>query len=57
MKKNKKNVPKKQALESQYTEIMKNIRPQLAYQKDLKQPHLHRYVDSVTTYGAYEEPI
>jgi len=51
--------PKKQKspLETQYLDIIKIPRPFVPQEDTLQQPHVNKFVDSVTTYGAYEEPI
>ncbi len=58
MKKNKLNSKKKKSsLEAQYVDIIKIPRSFVAQEETLRQPHINKFVDSVTTYGAYEEPI
>jgi hypothetical protein len=48
---------KKSPLETQYLDIIKIPRFFVVQEETLQQPHINKYVDSVTTYGAYEEPI
>jgi hypothetical protein len=57
MKKVKTTFKKKKSLEAQYLHIVKTPRPFVGAEGTLKQPHVYKFVDSVTTYGAYEEPI
>jgi hypothetical protein len=60
MKKNKIRQKKTQSLEDMYKEIIKISTSHLTRndtEETLEQPHLFRFVDSVTTYGAYQEPI
>jgi len=58
MKKNKITSKKKKSpLEDQYLDIIKIPRYFVAQEETLQQPHINKFVDSVTTYGAYEEPI
>jgi hypothetical protein len=59
MKKNKITPKKKKSpLETQYLDIVKIPCPFVLHQEEtLQQPHINKFVDSVTTYGAYEKPI
>ena len=58
----KKSFPKKEkTIEELYREIIKSF-PSLPLQKEtyegtLEQPHVLTFVETVTTYGAYQEPI
>lgn len=53
-----KPVNKKKLLEAQYLEIVtKLVVSRISGQDSLEQPHAHKVVDSITTYGAYEKPI
>lgn len=48
-------------LERDYAKLMERARPAIrrppVYLENLEQPSHLRFVDSFTTYGAYEEPI
>jgi len=59
MKKNKTTFKKKKSLKDQYLEIIKFPHPLTTRQENesLEQPHLYKFVDTVTTYGPYEKPI
>jgi len=57
MKKNKKTLRKKTSLAVQYLDIVKISHPFVSQEGTLQQPHINKFVDSVTTYGAYEKPI
>jgi hypothetical protein len=57
MKKNKKTLKRKRSIESKYWDIVKIPRHFLFEEGTLQQPHINKFIDSVTTYGAYEEPI
>ena len=57
MKRNKTTFKKKKSLAAQYLDIVRIPRPFVAQEETLQQPHIHKFVDSVTTYGAYEKPI
>ena len=48
---------KKESFENQYWELVKAPPPLLTEKETLEQPHLYKFVDSVTTYGAYQKPI
>jgi hypothetical protein len=57
MKKNKTTFKKKRSLENKYWDIVKIPSPLVAAEGTLQQPHIYKFIDSVTTYGAYEKPI
>jgi hypothetical protein len=62
MKKNKAVSKKKkslrdQSLRDQYCEIVKSPYLFINEEESLQQPHIHKFIDSVATYGAYEKPI
>jgi hypothetical protein len=49
----------KESMEDKYWEIVRrgSHSMELPEEESLEQPHLYKFVDSVTTYGAYEKPI
>lgn len=48
---------KKESFENQYWELVKAPPLFLTERETLEQPHLYKFVDSITTYGAYQKPI
>ena len=59
--KKKSHPTKEKTLEELYHEIIKSV-PSFPLQKEtyegtLEQPHVLTFVETVTTYGAYQEPI
>jgi len=57
MKKKKMRSKKKESFENQYWELVKAPPLFLTERETLEQPHLYKFVDSITTYGAYQKPI
>jgi hypothetical protein len=57
MKKKKMPPMRKKSLADQYWEIVKIHLPSVTKEESLEQPHRYKFVDSVTTYGAYQNPI
>ncbi len=58
MNERKKPIKKNQSYEKKYLEIVKNIKYISARDDEsLEQPHALKFVDSVTTYGAYQKPL
>lgn len=49
--------PKSKSYREMYFEIVKSVRPLISNKDTLEQPHVFKFVDSVTTYGAYQKPI
>lgn len=52
--------PRTESLEEKYTKLIEMVQivvPTPTYHENLEQPSQLKVVDSVTTYGAYEEPI
>ncbi|MEK7748020.1 MAG: hypothetical protein AAB300_02985 [Nitrospirota bacterium] len=61
MKKDKQSVKKEKSFEAQHYKIMKMFMPLINQTIDknetLEQPHELKFVQTVTTYGAYQKPI
>jgi len=48
---------KRKSYREMYLDIIKSVRPLTSDRETLEQPHVSKFVDSVTTYGAYQKPI
>lgn len=57
MDKTKKTKKKVKSLKDRYCEIVKVYQIVLSEKESLEQPHAFKFVDTVTTYGAYQKPI
>jgi hypothetical protein len=57
MKKTKKRLKGKKSIEELYYEMVKTTQFLLSQKETLEQPHAFKFVDTVTTYGAYQKPI
>lgn len=57
MDKAKKTSKKVKSLKDRYCEIVKVSHVVLSEKESLEQPHAFKFVDTVTTYGAYQKPI
>lgn len=57
MEKKKIRQKKKTSFEYQYREVVKTPLFLFTQQETLEQPHAYKFIDSVTTYGAYQKPI
>ena len=49
--------PKRKSYREMYFEIIKSVRPLISNRETLEQPHVSKFVDTVTTYGAYQKPV